>query len=96
MKNISKLIFMVVVTLSFSMTSFARNPAAGNDPNAEISSLSEAGTMVLGSDFKSQKGVCVNCQNRNNLKLSDKKDNFQPGSTAKETSEKSDNGQSHK
>jgi hypothetical protein len=97
MKNIFNLVFAIVVTLGLSMTSFARNPAAGDDPNATMSSLPEAGTMVLGADTTAQKGVCVNCQNRNNLKLSDTKDNYQPGMAVPTgTTQPSGSGQGNK
>jgi hypothetical protein len=64
------------------MNTFAGNPAPGVDPNAAMSSLPEAGTMVLGTDTTTQKGFCAQCQNLNTLKLSDKKRNYQPGSPA--------------
>ena len=79
-----------------SSTTWARSPAAGNDPNAEISSLSEAGTFVEGTNLKEQKPVCKACQNRNDVLLSDKKDNFQPGMTLPGTTDAPANGKSRK
>ncbi len=75
MKYILNLFFAVSV-LAFSTTTLAeRTAAAGNDPNAEISSLSEAGTFMDGTDFKNQKKVCKSCQNLNGTLLSDTKGN---------------------
>lgn len=96
MKNILNLIFTIVVTVGFSTTSFARNPAAGDDPNAEMSSLSEAGTFVEGTNFKGQKPVCKACQNRNNVLLPQAKDNYQPGMAPSGTKDTPADGQSNK
>lgn len=96
MKNIFNLIFTIVVILGFSTVSFARNPASGDDPNAEMSSLSEAGTFMDGTDFKAQKPVCKACQNRNNILLPQAKDNFQPGMAPSGTKDTSSEGQSNK
>ncbi len=98
MKNIFNLILALGVTLGVSISSFAqRYPAAGDDPNASMSSLPEAGTMVLGADTTAQKSVCVNCQNRNNLRLPENKDNYQPGSTTPaKSSEPQGEGQGRK
>lgn len=77
MKTFLKLISIMTFVL-FTQTSLAE-PAAGTDPNLEHVTSSQAGTMVLGSDLGSQAKVCVKCQDRNKLKLTDTKDNFQPG-----------------
>mgnify|MGYP007071127173 CR=1 FL=1 len=98
MKTILNFIFVIAVVLGFSISSFARNPATGDDPNAAIqSAVPEAGTMVLGSDPTARKNVCVKCQERNNLLLTDKKDNYQPGITpTTSTPDKSTTGKGYK
>lgn len=72
MKTILKLISIAIFMV---YSSFALAQATGEDPNLAKSSNSQAGTMVTGADLNAQVAVCKKCQNRNNLKLSDQKDN---------------------
>ena len=64
MKNILNLIFAIVVMMGFSLTSFARNVAAGEDPNDRkySSEVTEAGTLRVGSMVRgAQVGSCPAC-----------------------------------
>ena len=96
MKNILNLIFTLLMISGLASTTWARNPAAGNDPNAEMSNLSEAGTLVEGTNFKEQKPVCKACQNRNGVLLSGEKDIFRPGMNLPGSTDVPANGKSRK
>lgn len=92
MKNILNLIFAIVVTLGFSVNSFARNPAAGDDPN-DNKNQSSSGTWATGAVPPT--GGCAKCEARP-LLLSDKKDNYQPGMAPSGTKTNSGEGQGNK
>lgn len=87
MKNtILKIFAFSIIVISFSAYSQAeeafpasRVAASGSDPN-DIKSgpeATEANIMIPG--FQPGVPYCKDCQNRNNLLLSDQKDHAQPG-----------------
>jgi len=92
MKNIFNLIFVIFVILGFSTISAARNSAPGEDPNNN-KNQSSSGTWATGAVPPT--GGCAKCEERK-LLLSDKKDNYQPGSAPKGTTETAADGQSNK
>lgn len=91
-KNIIvKLFILGLMTVSLNVNAQTEEPmpsnkvtAVGDDPNAakpyeEGSDKTGSGIMITG--FKADENVCVKCQQRNKLKLTDVKDNAQPGAS---------------